>query len=1497
MSLTCQCDVERNGFQDKEIKAKDKNKVLQVYRLQGEKDGQQINEIKVMIKYQKTMDLAIEFGMKEIKGIYQQNLQKGMLQFQLLIENKPAKPAATNLGRNIAISNSFGLPQQVKVFLNNMEVSLAEGLVKILKEEFERIQNQLKGINQNSTSNNEETKKEVQGNQAMLESKKRKLDQISNPQQINNNPRNKVMKISENVAKQNKQNCAIIQKPKPTIVLRDLPWDMLRIILNFTQELDLKILRFVDKQFFRLILSRKTKLVFKRRDIPEKIFYNLMTKSPRIKSLTFGQNFSNISHTSLTNNAITTPTMIALSKCKNLKDLTLGDVTEPYSQKILGAGIYNLERLSVVKKLFGSKQFQLEKLTLYQCDQYILDALSLKEEKLTLVKLHIAQFIQRNTEKLEELDSLKKFRNINWLNLCGAYYPLQFQIQLPDEQNNQLLSVAGCRELELIFFSMKNTLRYLTLGKYAYDELLNFISEMCKSLEMLEINSDIVTDSGLVPILRKMTALKTLDIAACPLITGICFFEVEEFGITNLQRLISSNQGYEQQKIKDKLKEVAPNCFQQVREQAQSFCNGFIQSNAANLIDFFSLLAQTDNQAMRFWLLQAIVEIVNNYYGQVIVTAEQHQMLHQVYFSLLKEKPEIIFALKHCQNKYALIFVSLLREDFPQMWPEAFQELLSLVKLTSEVNLQKLYMSFIVKCMLVFEEELVERSEKKSNVLLEQQNRVKDAIRNSSITDIIFMLSQVLQNYTIFDEELVNNTLEVMAQLIDWNALELFGEQINIFKAFLQMKKFRNNALSCIHAIAYKGMDYPLKVELLVNLGFLDILESFKIKYRERPSEESDEQEEQDQEEEFFETVGEAVDKLGQWCLEIYPNEVALDLLDTDKPKIGRNIVNFINFWLQSVKKYHDQPTSNVPDVFNQIFQKLLEVVIGRVKYPDWCTYEEGNVLSEHEEDYHVYREEIVVLFINLAHVKPFHDQFIRTLAQLFESIVPGKTPFNQAEVPLFLAYHLQQAIPQNMKEQVGNVFSDLMQYIIKIDFFQYDHKIVSLMLLEDLVRYLPYFIKDQGFQNQIATIFFSKKAIMSNEPQLASRSCYLILRLVERAQNELVAQAPQIIESTVQVITKVETGQHQDHLISYDDLQYLYNVIGIFVSNKKIDYEYRRTTEISQMMKESFGRVLEVVLNILPSNINNQVISDLILSYLQRNVNLLGSDVKPYFLLIAKSYIESTEFERLDLFLTIVNYSITTLKSHGIELIDNIFLALFQKMSSVKIPESDLSDIDKNNNKVFAGFFRIILTSVEIDSTFLFSQVNAPYFNNFLSYAILHLETNIEKTTKKTVLTILKELFIDFSGLTQQQLAQFGRKSQQHSQEQQMKDKSIVNTYPELYQQFVEQLLWISVKYIFQLNPQQLEDYNMIKILSDIQALFYVAGFGEQLSKALQSTINNQEVSQVVMQMCDGLAQKQMNNRQLHDAYQKLLIQIRGNQKSNPVFIQNVQNVQNFVQ
>jgi len=104
---------------------------------------------------------------------------------------------------------------------------------------------------------------------------------------------------------------------------------------------------------------------------------------------------------------------------------------------------------------------------------------------------------------------------------------------------------------------------------------------------------------------------------------------------------------------------------------------------------------------------------------------------------------------------------------------------------------------------------MIERQEHKTQHVLEQQNRVKDGIRATAINDVVFVLQQVLQNYQVFEEETVDDALEVMAQLIDWNALEVFGSSVDIFKEFLKSTKFRTNALSCIHAFVHKGMDYP----------------------------------------------------------------------------------------------------------------------------------------------------------------------------------------------------------------------------------------------------------------------------------------------------------------------------------------------------------------------------------------------------------------------------------------------------------------------------------------------------------------------------------------------------------------------------------------------------------------------------------------------------------------------------------------------------------------
>ena len=76
----------------------------------------------------------------------------------------------------------------------------------------------------------------------------------------------------------------------------------------------------------------------------------------------------------------------------------------------------------------------------------------------------------------------------------------------------------------------------------------------------------------------------------------------------------------------------------------------------------------------------------------------------------------------------------------------------------------------------------------------------------------------------------------------------------------------------------------------------------------------------------------------------------------------------------------------------------------------------------------------------------------------------------NQAEVALFLIYHLLQSIPPEHRELTANEPSEknpyyqLVIYIVRIDFFKYDHKIVILMLLENLVRYSSFFLNEPQF-------------------------------------------------------------------------------------------------------------------------------------------------------------------------------------------------------------------------------------------------------------------------------------------------------------------------------------------------------------------------------------------------------------------------------------------------
>ena len=173
------------------------------------------------------------------------------------------------------------------------------------------------------------------------------------------------------------------------------------------------------------------------------------------------------------------------------------------------------------------------------------------------------------------------------------------------------------------------------------------------------------------------------------------------------------------------------------------------------------------------------------------------------------------------------------------------------------------------------------------------------------------------------------------------------------------LKKYRKNCIRVIHAVADKGMDYPLKIEVLMGLEYTQLMGSFQIKYRDRQMQDGGVDEKQEEEEDFFAEVSESVMRIGLWSLELFQNhdkmltnpaqhaqyetiftqlvQIAINLMNTDKPKIGRHIIEFVSHWLLLLKKV-DKP-ENFAQFYQLALVELFNVSTSRICYPNWFKF------------------------------------------------------------------------------------------------------------------------------------------------------------------------------------------------------------------------------------------------------------------------------------------------------------------------------------------------------------------------------------------------------------------------------------------------------------------------------------------------------------------------------------------------------------------------------
>lgn len=102
--------------------------------------------------------------------------------------------------------------------------------------------------------------------------------------------------------------------------------------------------------------------------------------------------------------------------------------------------------------------------------------------------------------------------------------------------------------------------------------------------------------------------------------------------------------------------------------------------------------------------------------------------------------------------------------------------------------------------------------------------------------------------------------------------------------------------------------------------------------------------------------------------------------MNTDKPKIGRHIIEFVSHWLLLLKKV-DKP-ENFAQFYQMALVEIFNVSTSRICYPKWFKFR-NNVedQTEYEDDHLMYREELAIsIFANLASITLFKDTLFKLL-------------------------------------------------------------------------------------------------------------------------------------------------------------------------------------------------------------------------------------------------------------------------------------------------------------------------------------------------------------------------------------------------------------------------------------------------------------------------------------------------------------------------------------
>jgi exportin-T len=523
-----------------------------------------------------------------------------------------------------------------------------------------------------------------------------------------------------------------------------------------------------------------------------------------------------------------------------------------------------------------------------------------------------------------------------------------------------------------------------------------------------------------------------------------------------------------------------------------------------------------------------------------------------------KNVARILEAPAFIKNKLAQVLVTLIYFEYPLIWPSVF------INFLPNLNKGATVIDMFCRILNSLDDELISLDYPRSQEDVAIAAKVKDAMREQCIAQMVRAWYDIISMYRNSDPELCANVLDSMRRYIAWIDIGLIVNDAFIRLLFDLMlangldEQLRGAAASCVLAVVSKRMEPRSKLTLLQSLQMSRV---FGLITEDNNSE----------------LVSKAASLLTGYATELLEcskranaddaKRLSLALLDEVFPSIFRvmqnlevdtafSIVQFLSEFVATMKNV--SPLSE-----RQILHigQILEVIRMQVQF-DPIYRNNLDVLDKigkEEEDRMVeFRKDLLVLLRNVGRVAL--DVTLNFIRSSISSAVLScnERSVEEVEAALSLFYALGESMNDETMRSGSGLLRELIPMLLSTRFPCHSNRLVALVYLDTISRYAKFITENAEYIPMVLAAFLDERGIHHPNVNVSRRASYLFMRVVKLLKAKLVPFIETILQSLqdkVSRFTAVGDCSSKEHLGS-EDGSHIFEAIGLLIGMEDVPME-----------------------------------------------------------------------------------------------------------------------------------------------------------------------------------------------------------------------------------------------------------------------------------------------------------------------------------------------------